>query len=69
VTEDRYEMILNHNRTLGKGLTLQVGIGGEYSKLAQSAPTAYREFWRPRGRRRWRGRPSQVSTCRSSSPA
>jgi len=50
VTEDRYEMILNHNRTLGKGLTLQVGIGGEYSQLAQSGPNGLiREFWRPKG--------------------
>lgn len=50
VTEDRYESILTHSRTLGKGLTLQVGIGGEYSKLAQSGPSGLtRTFWRPKG--------------------
>jgi hypothetical protein len=50
VSEDRYELMLNHNRTLGKGLTLQIGVGGEYSKLAQSGPNGLiREFWRPKG--------------------
>jgi hypothetical protein len=50
VTEDRYEAILTHNRTLAKGLTLQIGAGGEYSKLAQSGPDGLvREFWRPKG--------------------
>jgi len=50
VTEDRYEVILNHNRTLGKGLSLQFGLGGEYSKLAQSGPGGLvRTFWRPKG--------------------
>ena len=36
VTEDRYEVILNHNRTLAQGLSLQIGVGGEYSKLVQT---------------------------------
>jgi hypothetical protein len=50
VTEDRYEMILTHGRTLGKGLTMQLGAGGEYSKLAQSGPGGLtRTFWRPKG--------------------
>ncbi|HEU4650266.1 MAG TPA: TonB-dependent receptor plug domain-containing protein, partial [Croceibacterium sp.] len=50
VTEDRYETILTHNRTLGKGLTLQIGVGGEYSKLAQTGPNGLvRTFWRPKG--------------------
>jgi hypothetical protein len=50
VTEDRYEVILNHNRTLGKGLSLQFGFGGEYSKLAQTGPGGLvRTFWRPKG--------------------
>ncbi|HYD25403.1 MAG TPA: TonB-dependent receptor plug domain-containing protein [Croceibacterium sp.] len=50
VTEDRYEVILNHNRTLGKGLSLQFGAGGEYSKLAQTGPGGLvRTFWRPKG--------------------
>ena len=50
VAEDRYEIILNHNRTLGKGLTLQVGVGGEYSKLAQTGASGLtRTFWRPKG--------------------
>jgi hypothetical protein len=50
VTEDRYETILTHGRTLGKGLTMQLGIGGEYSKLAQTGPGGQvRTFWRPKG--------------------
>jgi hypothetical protein len=50
VTEDRYESIITHNRTLGKGLTMQLGIGGEYSKLSQTGPGGLtREFWRPKG--------------------
>src|SRR5690606_8565595 len=50
VTEDRYETILTHNRTLAKGLTLQLGGGAEYSKLVQTGPGGLaREFWRPKG--------------------
>lgn len=50
VTEDRYESILTHNRTLAKGLTMQLGIGGEYSRLSQTGPGGLtREFWRPKG--------------------
>ena len=50
VTEDRYEVILNHNRTLGRGLTLQMSGGGEYSKLAQEGPNGLtRTFLRPKG--------------------
>jgi hypothetical protein len=50
VTEDRYESILTHNRTIGKGLTVQLGVGGEYSKLSQTGPGGLvREFWRPKG--------------------
>ena len=50
VTEDRYEMILTHGRELGKGLTMQLGAGGEYSKLAQAGPGGLtRTFWRPKG--------------------
>ena len=50
VTEDRYESIVTHNRTLAKGLTLQVGLGGEYSRLAQTGPNGLvRTFWRPKG--------------------
>ena len=50
VTEDRYEAILTHNRSLAKNLTLQVGAGGEYSKLSQTGPGGLtREFWRPKG--------------------
>jgi hypothetical protein len=50
VTEDRYEVILTHNRTLARGLTLQVGAGGEYSQLAQTGPNGLvRTFWRPKG--------------------
>ncbi len=50
VTEDRYESILTHNRTLADGLTLQFGVGGEYSKLSQTGMNGLtREFWRPKG--------------------
>ena len=50
VTEDRYEMIVTHGRTLAKGLTTQLGIGGEYSKLAQTGTGGLtRTFWRPKG--------------------
>lgn len=50
VTEDRYESILTHNRTLAKDLTMQLGVGGEYSKIAQVGTGGLtREFWRPKG--------------------
>ena len=50
VTEDRYELILNHNRTLAPGLTMQLSGGGEYSKLVQTgAGGLTRTFWRPKG--------------------
>jgi hypothetical protein len=50
VTEDRYESVLTHSRTLGKGLTMQLGVGGEYSKLSQTGPGGLtREFTRPKG--------------------
>jgi len=43
-------VILNHNRTLGQGLSLQIGVGGEYSKLVQTgAGGLARSFWRPKG--------------------
>ncbi|MDB5451788.1 MAG: hypothetical protein JWO33_366, partial [Caulobacteraceae bacterium] len=50
VAEDRYESILTHSRTLRKGLTIQLGVGGEYSKLSQTGPGGLvREFSRPKG--------------------
>ena len=50
VTEDRYETILTHSRQLGDGLSLQLGLGGEYSQIAQTGPGGLtREFWRPKG--------------------
>jgi hypothetical protein len=50
VTEDRYELILNHNRTLAPGLSLQLSGGGEYSKLVQTgAGGLTRTFQRPKG--------------------
>jgi hypothetical protein len=50
VTEDRYETVLTHSRTLASGLTLQAGLGGEYSKLVQTGPGGLsRTFWRPKG--------------------
>jgi hypothetical protein len=50
VTEDRYEMILTHSRSFSEGLTMQLGAGGEYSKIAQTGPGGLtRIFWRPKG--------------------
>lgn len=50
VTEDRYEMILTHGRTFWEGLTMQLGVGGEYSELAQTGTGGLtRTFWRPKG--------------------
>lgn len=50
VTEDRYEMILTHSHTLGNGITVQLGLGGENSELAQTGPGGLtRTFWRPKG--------------------
>jgi hypothetical protein len=50
VTEDRYEMIVTHGRTLLPGLTLQLAAGMENSTLSQSGPQGLtREFWRPKG--------------------
>ena len=50
VKEDRYEVILNDGMTLAKGLTLNAGIGGEYSQIAQTGPGGLvRSFWRPKG--------------------
>ena len=50
VKEDRYEVILNDGIELGKGLNLQLGVGGEYSKIAQTGPGGLvRTFWRPKG--------------------
>lgn len=50
VREDRYEAVLTHNRTLARGLTLQLGLGAEYSRLAQTGPSGLaRSFRRPKG--------------------
>ena len=50
VTEDRYETILTHSRSLTEGLTIQIGAGGEYSTIAQTgAGGLTRSFWRPKG--------------------
>lgn len=50
VTEDRYETILTHSRSLASDLTLQVGMGGEYSTIAQTGVNGLtRTFWRPKG--------------------
>jgi len=50
VTEDRYETILSFGRPLAANLSLQLSIGGEYSKLAQTGADALsRSFKRPKG--------------------
>ena len=50
VTEDRYETILTHSRSLADNLSIQIGAGGEYSTLAQTGANGLtRSFWRPKG--------------------
>lgn len=50
VIEDRFEVILTHGRTLAPGLTMQLGIGGEYSTLVQTGSDGLtRSFQRPKG--------------------
>ena len=50
VTEDRYESILTHSRSLSDNLTLQIGGGAEYSTLSQTGANGLtRSFWRPKG--------------------
>jgi hypothetical protein len=50
VTEDRYEAIVTHGRTLAEGLTMQLAVGGEKSELAQAGHSGLsRTFWRPKG--------------------
>ncbi len=50
VTEDRYEVVLTHGRQLASNLSLQLGIGGEYSKLSQTGANGLtRSFRRPKG--------------------
>ena len=50
VNEDRYESILTHGRQLARNLSLQVGVGGEYSRLSQTGSQGLvRTFRRPKG--------------------
>jgi hypothetical protein len=50
VTEDRYEAVLSYGRPLTSNLTMQVVVGGEYSKIAQTGSNAEtRTFQRPKG--------------------
>ena len=50
VTEDRYESILTHNRSLADNLTVQIGAGAEHSTLSQTGPQGLtRSFLRPKG--------------------
>ena len=50
VTEDRYEAILTHGRQLADNLSFQLGVGGEYSKIAQTGAVGLvRSFRRPKG--------------------
>lgn len=50
VTEDRYEAILTHSRSLASNLTMQIGAGAENSTIAQTgAGGLTRTFWRPKG--------------------
>ena len=50
VTEDRYEAILSYGRALTGALSMQLALGGEYSKIAQTGTNAeQRSFRRPKG--------------------
>lgn len=50
VREDRYEAMLTHTRQLAPNLSLQLGGGGEYSRLAETGPDGLvRNFYRPKG--------------------
>lgn len=50
VEEDRYELMGTYGRPLGAATTLQVSLGGEYSKLAQAGEGGLvRSFTRPKG--------------------
>jgi len=50
VREDRYEAVLTHSRQLAGTLSLQLGLGGEYSQLAQTGTGGLvRSFHRPKG--------------------
>jgi hypothetical protein len=50
VKEDRYETILSYGRPITGRLSLQLAVGGEYSKLVQTGSNAEeRSFRRPKG--------------------
>ncbi len=50
VTEDRFESILSYGRPITERLSLQLALGGEYSKLIQTGANAEeRSFRRPKG--------------------
>ena len=50
MTEDRYEASISHSRSLSPKLSLQLVLGGEFSRLSQTGPDGLtREFWRPKG--------------------
>ncbi|MBW0143882.1 TonB-dependent receptor plug domain-containing protein [Sphingomicrobium clamense] len=62
VTEKRAEAILSYGRPIADGLTLQLNLGGEYSRLSVDgeAGTSARSYWRPKGSAllAWRVSPS-----------
>lgn len=50
VKEDRYEAILSFGRPLAKALSVQVALGAEHSRIAQTGPAGItRVFDRPKG--------------------
>lgn len=50
VDEKRGEMSVSYGRPLGSALTLQISLGGEYSKLSQTGEAGLtRSFYRPKG--------------------
>lgn len=51
VSEKRGEAILSYGRPIADGVTLQLNLGGEYSRLAVDgeAGSGARSYWRPKG--------------------
>ena len=62
ISEKRGEAILSYGRPIGEGLTLQLNLGGEVSRLAVDgeAGSVARSYWRPKGSALLAWRPSST---------
>ncbi|MBW0143883.1 TonB-dependent receptor plug domain-containing protein [Sphingomicrobium clamense] len=62
IKEKRAEAILSYGRPIAEGLTLQLNLGGEYSRISVDgdAGSGARTYWRPKGSvsLAWRASPS-----------